>query len=121
MLSSQPWVERLGWTLIHFLWQGLAIAVLYVDARGGVMARWSSPHARYLLACAALAAMMAAPLVTWELMRPSDASPDAAYRIRSNPPAAVHRQRYHAQQLRCPLPSAPRCPTCSRHRSCLGS
>ena len=29
ILSSQPWVERLGWTLVHFLWQGLSIAVLY--------------------------------------------------------------------------------------------
>ena len=23
ILSSQPWVERLGWTLVHFLWQGI--------------------------------------------------------------------------------------------------
>jgi uncharacterized protein (TIGR03435 family) len=80
-------VERLGWTLVHFLWQGLSIAVLYAGARRAV-ARTSSPQARYLLACAALAAMMAAPLATWGLMRPSDASPDAAYRIRSTPPAA---------------------------------
>ena len=62
MLSSQPWVERLGWTLVHFLWQGLSIAVLYAAARRG-MARRASPNARYLLACAALAAMLAAPLV----------------------------------------------------------
>src|SRR5437660_6276853 len=87
ILSSQPWVECLGWTLVHFLWQGLSIAVLYAAARRSV-ARTSSPNARYLLACAALAAMMAAPLVTWGLMRPADASPDAAYRIRSAPPAA---------------------------------
>ena len=32
-LSSQPWVERLGWTLVHFLWQGAAIAALYAAAR----------------------------------------------------------------------------------------
>src|SRR5579872_7058599 len=87
VLSSQPWVERLGWTLVHFLWQGLSIAVLYTAALRGVLRR-SSPNARYLLACVALAGMMAAPLVTWGLMRPSDASPDAAYRIRSSPPAA---------------------------------
>ena len=86
MLSSEPWVERLGWTLVHFLWQGLSIALLYAAARR-VMARTSSPNARYLLACAALAAMMAAPLATWGLMRPPDASPDAAYRIRGIPPA----------------------------------
>ena len=30
---------------------------------------------------------MAAPLVTWELMAPSDASPEAIYGIRSTPPA----------------------------------
>ena len=87
ILSPQPWVVRLGWTLVHLLWQGLSIAVLYVAGRRGV-ARTSSPHARYLLACAALAAMMAAPLATRELMRPSDRSPDAAYRILSTPAAA---------------------------------
>ena len=86
ILSSQPWVERLGWTLVHFLWQGLSIAVLYAAARRAV-ARTSSPNARYLLACAALAAMMAAPLVTWGVMRPSDASPDVAYRVQTTPAA----------------------------------
>lgn len=85
ILSSQPWMERLGWTLIHFLWQGLSIAVLYAAARRGA-ARTASANTRYLLACAALAAMMAAPLVTWELMSPSDAKPAATYRIESGSP-----------------------------------
>ncbi len=61
ILSSEVWVERLGWTLVHFLWQGLAIALLYAAA-DRVMARRYSPNGRYLLACAALVAMMAAPL-----------------------------------------------------------
>ncbi|HXB67760.1 MAG TPA: M56 family metallopeptidase [Candidatus Acidoferrales bacterium] len=92
ILASGAWVERLGWTLVHFLWQGLSIAVLYAAARRG-MARTSSPNARYLLACAALAVMMAAPLLTFGLVpsgliRPSGASPDAAYRVRNTPPAA---------------------------------
>ena len=87
ILASQPWVEPFGWTLVHFLWQGLAIAVLYAAIRRG-LPRASSPHVRYLLACAALGAMLAAPLVTWGLIRPSRAYPDAAYRIRSTPPAA---------------------------------
>src|SRR6266404_2588202 len=87
ILSSQPWVERLGWTLVHFLWQGLSIATLYAAARREIAVK-ASPNARYLLACAALAAMMAAPLVTWALMQPPDANPGAAYRIRSTPPAA---------------------------------
>ena len=87
ILVSQPWVERLGMMLLHFLWQGLFIAILYAAARRSV-ARTSSLQTRYLLACGALAAMMAAPLVTWELMAPSDASPEAIYRIRSTPQAA---------------------------------
>ena len=85
MLSSAAWVERLGWTLVHFLWQGLAIALLYAAARR-IMVRRSSPNGRYLLACAALAAMMAAPLATWRLIQQPDASPGAPYHIRSIPP-----------------------------------
>ena len=87
ILASQPWVERFGMTLLHFLWQGLVIAILYAAARL-IVARTSSPQTRYLLACAALGAMMAAPLVTWEVMRPAAASPEAMYRIRSTPATA---------------------------------
>jgi uncharacterized protein (TIGR03435 family) len=57
-------IERLGWTLVHFLWQGALIAVFYAAAR----LRWGSPSGRYLLACAALLAMVAAPLVTFGLL-----------------------------------------------------
>ena len=85
MLSSAPWVERLGWTLIHFLWQGAAIAAVYAAARA--VAHASRPQARYLLACAALALMMAAPLATWWMLRPANAAADAAYRIASAPAA----------------------------------
>ncbi len=87
VIASQPWVERLGWTLIHFLWQGLAIAALYEAARRAV-GRAVSSQARYLLACAALSAMMAAPLATWWLMRPRYTSQGDAYRIQNSPAAA---------------------------------
>ena len=84
VLSAQPWVARLGWTLVHFLWQGLLIAAVYAAARGWMGGK-ASPNTRYLLACAALGAMLAAPLVTWGLMRQSDTNPDDAYRIRNAP------------------------------------
>src|ERR1700733_15135291 len=69
--ATQPWVERLGLTLLHFLWQGVIIAAIYGAAR-----RWGArglglkagPNGRYLLACAALAAMAITALVTWMLM-----------------------------------------------------
>jgi hypothetical protein len=56
VIASQPWVERLGWTLIHFLWEGLSIAFLYEMVRRGVV-RTSSPQARYVVSCAALSAI----------------------------------------------------------------
>ena len=89
-LSSQPWVERLGWTLVHFLWQGAGISALYAIARR--VTRSSSPNTRYILACVALAAMAAAPLVTWNLLRPSEPAPVAAHlagRVASAAPAVI--------------------------------
>lgn len=69
-LLNQPWTERLGWTLLHFLWQGLLLAALYALARAfaghRVLAR-----GRYAIACASLLAMTAAPAVTyWWLGNP---------------------------------------------------
>jgi uncharacterized protein (TIGR03435 family) len=63
-------VIRLGWTLVHFLWQGALIAVVYAAARHFVR----RAEGRYLLACAALASMMAAPIVTWCVMGQSDST-----------------------------------------------
>jgi uncharacterized protein (TIGR03435 family) len=73
-------VERLGSTLLHFLWQGLAIGILYAAARATLARTWS-PNARYLLACATLIAMCAAPIATWMWLSPSPGGPDSAYRI----------------------------------------
>jgi uncharacterized protein (TIGR03435 family) len=81
-LSAQPWVGRLGWTLLYFLWQGIAIAAVYAGARRIA----ASPGTRYLLACFALAAMMAAPIATWNALRPFEAMPDLAYRVSGVPP-----------------------------------
>jgi uncharacterized protein (TIGR03435 family) len=68
VLATQPWVERLGMTLLHFLWQGAIIVTIYAAAR-----KWSArtlgSNGRYFLACAALTAMAIAPGVTWILRR----------------------------------------------------
>lgn len=66
ILAAQPGVARLGATLLHFLWQGLAIVAIYAMVRR--RARASVPDVRYLLGCAAMAAMAAAPLATWWLL-----------------------------------------------------
>jgi beta-lactamase regulating signal transducer with metallopeptidase domain len=60
---QQAWVMRIGWTLIHFLWQGAAIAVFTALALALGGGRLSSAN-RYALLCTALCAMIAAPLIT---------------------------------------------------------
>ena len=81
-------VDRLAWTLIHFVWQGALVAALYAVARQ-CMARRASPNARYLLAWIALALMSVAPLLTWVALRP--AAPVSAVHAEiflASPPAA---------------------------------
>jgi uncharacterized protein (TIGR03435 family) len=77
IMSTQPWVERLGSTLLHFLWEGLAIAAVYAVGR-----RWTErrvgPDARYVVACVALAMMAAAPVATWVVLSPPAAESVAA-------------------------------------------
>ena len=61
-LLSQPVVQQIGWVLVHFLWQGVAIALLL--ACGLYVMRRSGPQARWLASSVALVAMLAAPLAT---------------------------------------------------------
>src|SRR5690349_5583237 len=63
-LLNQPWTERLGWTLLHFLWQGILVAALYALARALAGNRISA-RGRYAIACASLLAMSAAPALTY--------------------------------------------------------
>src|SRR5688572_26332790 len=56
-------VRALGWTLVHFLWQGAAAAALLAVV-GGLVSRRSA-NARYALGVATLALMAALPLLTF--------------------------------------------------------
>src|SRR5580658_3688912 len=64
MLLPQFWVQRLGWTLLHFLWQGTAIVGVYAMLRR-MLGRLLDAQGRYALACLALAAMTVAPPLTF--------------------------------------------------------
>src|SRR6058998_800939 len=61
--ASQPLVEALGGSLMHFLWQCAAVAALLAAALWALRGR--SPKVRYLTACTALAAMAACPTGTF--------------------------------------------------------
>lgn len=60
------WVERLGWTLVHSLWQLTAVAV--IAAMVGILLKRRSAMVRYLAAVIALGAMAGLPCVTWTLI-----------------------------------------------------
>ena len=64
-------VNRLGWVLVHFLWQGAAVAVVLLAAlRVGV--RWSA-RARYVACYASLVVSAMLPAATWVWLTPWNA------------------------------------------------
>jgi len=70
-LLASPLAARLGWTCLHSLWQGLAIAALLAIALRLVPRRSSAAtNARYLLATAALVALPVAAAATFAVVDP---------------------------------------------------
>src|SRR5579862_4629080 len=65
-IFDHPLGHRLGWALVHSLWQGALGAAVFAVLRFGMRRR--SANARYLAACAMLAALLAAPVTTVFLM-----------------------------------------------------
>src|SRR6185295_18194994 len=95
-LLDQPIFQALGWTLIHFIWQGALIALLYLSV-SVLLRRWAA-NVRYAAACGAMLLMLIAPAVT---MLSIDSSSDRA-------PATVlaleASQSDHAAGATTPLP-----------------
>jgi beta-lactamase regulating signal transducer with metallopeptidase domain len=73
-----------AWALLHFLWQGTALAALAAV----VMACFRRASARYIAAVSVLVAMLAAPVATFFYYR--DASPAAAGTMVTPAPAVMH-------------------------------
>ena len=72
-----PLIERLGWVLVHSLWQFALVALL-----AGVISRamrQSSSAARYGVLVVAMAVMIVVPLATWFVL-PNNARDDLASR-----------------------------------------
>jgi len=65
-LFSGALVQRLGWALVHFLWQGVAVALLLA----GVLAclRRRSAGARYVAATTAMLVLLTLPVATFCLV-----------------------------------------------------
>ncbi len=79
-VPSHFWIQTLGWTLLHFFWQGTAIVIVYAMLRG-FLARSISAQGRYALASLALIAMTLAPPLTFLLMGSGQKSHAAVWTI----------------------------------------
>ena len=62
-LLSTPLAYHLGWTLVHFLWQGALVGALYACLR--FLLRDSEPQSRYWLSLTALTVLAALPVLTF--------------------------------------------------------
>jgi beta-lactamase regulating signal transducer with metallopeptidase domain/peptidoglycan/xylan/chitin deacetylase (PgdA/CDA1 family) len=89
---SQPSFQALGWTLIHFIWQGALVAALFAGIR--LMLRGYSADARYTAACAAMLLIFILPLATFFIIRSSFMDASAGRQtLSSTPNAAAPLQR----------------------------
>lgn len=61
--AQRPLMHALGWSLLHFCWQGTVIAILLAGALDVLRSR--SSQIRYMVSCSALALMFLAPLATF--------------------------------------------------------
>jgi len=66
-LLAQPAAERIGWALLHSVWQGILVALLLAIALE--LLRRRSANIRYLVSCAALLVMTVLPVATLLLER----------------------------------------------------
>jgi beta-lactamase regulating signal transducer with metallopeptidase domain len=62
MLLSKPLFQALGWALVHFIWQGAVVAILYAGLAARL--RRHAANLRYSLACAAMLLMLMLPVAT---------------------------------------------------------
>ncbi len=63
---SEQTIERIGWVLVHFLWQGCALMALMWCVMKTLGK--ASSNARYTAACLGLALMVLAPVVTFTML-----------------------------------------------------
>ena len=78
-------MHSLGWALLHFLWQGTALAALAAV----FMALCRRSSMRYALAVGALILMLAAPIATFFLLTPSGMATPAPHSAAVHTPVAA--------------------------------
>ena len=83
-----PLLRIMGWSLLHFLWQG---SILAMALSGFLSVAWKlSPRIRYLAACGVFASMLLCPVVTFAYL---------CANVSSSSSASSSSQRIQATQL----------------------
>ncbi len=65
-ILSQEIIQKLGWTLLHFIWQAAVVALLLAILLR--LLRKSTPSLRYIIACLALVLIVLLPVITIQLV-----------------------------------------------------
>ncbi len=71
-LWQDPLIQSLGWTLLHFVWQGAILAGIFGVVRR--VLRSASANARYLAGCATLLLMLSVLAFTYARQAPGHQS-----------------------------------------------
>lgn len=89
MLAQSPLLANLGWSLIHFLWQGALVGLIYFYLRH--LLRQAAPQWRYILALSALLVLALLPALTlfyldgWHSQNIPSISSPTAYSVAAAP------------------------------------
>lgn len=86
LASWLPWVQAVGWTLLHFIWQGLVVGAGFGIARA--LLPKTHCNARYLAGLVALALLVAWPVATLVALRPAQTGAGVATTL-AQPDGAV--------------------------------
>jgi len=65
-ILSQEIIQKLGWTLLHFIWQAAVVALLLAILLR--VLRKSTANLRYIIASLALALIVLLPVITIKLV-----------------------------------------------------
>jgi len=84
-LLSKPLFQALGWALVHFIWQGALVALLYAGLASALRRR--AANVRYAVACAAMLLMLALPAATGFIIAQS--APQESAAATATPSAAI--------------------------------
>jgi len=84
-ILSQEIIQKLGWTLLHFIWQAAVVALLVAILLK--VLRKSTANLRYIIACMALALIVLLPVITIQWV--PVLAPNIAARIAPAPVPAV--------------------------------